>query len=57
MKKDKQDGNIESVSVVGKAEGTNISRFVLLKALRQHTACVHCVILSKEGKTVFTQHI
>lgn len=31
--KAKQDGNIESVSVVEEAEGTNISRLVLLKAL------------------------
>lgn len=56
--KAKQDGNIESVSVVEEAEGTNISRFVLLKYTHESTnsMCTLCDITQRMENT-FTQYI
>lgn len=51
--KAKQDGNIESVSVVEEAEGTNTSRFVLLKYTLESTnsMCTLCDIIQRRENT------
>lgn len=56
--KAKQHGNIESVSVVVKAERTNTSRFVLLKYTHVSTnsMCTLCDIVQRAENT-FTRHI
>lgn len=47
--KAKQDGNIESVSVVEEAEGTNISRFILFRVITQHPEMLHICSKTSEA--------